>query len=544
MKHYDEGSLRDKSVKIHKSKTTEIKRDKEALRGSERNYRLLFENMKEGFFIAEPVYNDAGNPVDWRFLDANEAFAKMVGFPLGQIIGNLYGNLFPGGEQRWVDIIARVAETGEPESIEEYSELTGQWYCSRYYSPRPGTTASIALDITRIKSTEEELRKAEERYRALVSASSEVLYRMNPDWSQMLQLQSRGFLANTEGPNPNWLEEYVPPEEHPYVTAQIEKAIRDKNIFEMTHKVRREDGTTGCVISRAVPIFNDKGEIAEWFGAASDITELNRVMKELTDTNTELEDKVGKRTALLTTLNKSLRAEIEERKRTEEQLLWAQKNLRKVTSEIIFAEERSRQHFATDLHDTVVQTMGAAYLRSQLIQEEIPEKLQPFYKEMQEMISESITEARTIMAELSPPVLNELGLIPALEWLAEQVQKKRGLQVKFIYKGNNGDLSLPREIEILLFQATRELLMNIVKHAQAKRAIVKFFIIGRKARIEVSDNGKGFDVRKSFLPRETGGYGIYSIRERIRHIGGILAIQSSPGQGTKAIITTPLELEK
>jgi signal transduction histidine kinase len=103
---------------------------------------------------------------------------------------------------------------------------------------------------------------------------------------------------------------------------------------------------------------------------------------------------------------------------------------------------------------------------------------------------------------------------------------------------------MSREIERLLFQATRELLMNVVKHSKAQNATVKFSSRGQKVRIEVSDDGTGFDIKKTFQPDLKGGYGLYSIRERLRHIGGQLSIKSKPGQGTTIIVSAPREIEK
>ncbi len=118
-----------------------------------------------------------------------------------------------------------------------------------------------------------ELRASEERLRALMLASSDALYRMNADWSEMQHLDTRGFLTHTHGPNPNWLEDYIHPDERARTLAAIAEAIRTKGAFELEHRVRRADGTVGWMFSRAVPLLDAHGGIAEWFGAASDITE-------------------------------------------------------------------------------------------------------------------------------------------------------------------------------------------------------------------------------------------------------------------------------
>jgi diguanylate cyclase (GGDEF)-like protein/PAS domain S-box-containing protein len=116
------------------------------------------------------------------------------------------------------------------------------------------------------------LRQSEARYRALVSASSQVLYRMNADWSEMRQLQGGSFIADTEKPNRNWLQEYIHPDDQKHVLEAIGAAVRTGSVFEFEHRVRRLDGSLGWTASRAVPVRNAAGEIVEWFGAASDVT--------------------------------------------------------------------------------------------------------------------------------------------------------------------------------------------------------------------------------------------------------------------------------
>jgi PAS domain S-box-containing protein len=132
---------------------------------------------------------------------------------------------------------------------------------------------TVQVDITELKHAQDALRESEQRFRALMTATSEVLYRMSPDWREMRQLHSRGFLADTEEPNRDWLQEYIHPDDQPQVLAVIEEAIREKKVFHFEHRVRRVDGTLGWTFSRAVPLLDHEGEIVEWFGVASDITE-------------------------------------------------------------------------------------------------------------------------------------------------------------------------------------------------------------------------------------------------------------------------------
>ena len=154
----------------------------------------------------------------------------------------------------------------------------------------------------------EALRESEARFRAFVMTSSNVVYRMSPDWGVMRQLDGRGFIVDTIEPNDNWLQEYIHPDDQPLVTTVINEAIRTKSIFELEHQVWRVDGTLGWTFSRGIPLLDEQGQITEWFGAASDITARKRAEDEIRKLNEELEERVIQRTAQLEATNKELEA--------------------------------------------------------------------------------------------------------------------------------------------------------------------------------------------------------------------------------------------
>lgn len=125
------------------------------------------------------------------------------------------------------------------------------------------------------------VKESEARYRAFVTASNDVIYRMNADWSRIRQLDGRGFVVDGSQAARNWLDHYVHPDDREQVSRAIAAAIRTRSVFELEHRVRRVDGTYGWTLSRAVPILDGKGEIREWLGTARDVTAAHETLGDL-----------------------------------------------------------------------------------------------------------------------------------------------------------------------------------------------------------------------------------------------------------------------
>jgi len=166
---------------------------------------------------------------------------------------------------------------------------------------------TVVSDIDAIQRSAEALRESEVRLRALVTAGSYSTYRMSADWEELLQLEGAGFLADTPKPSVSWLNLYIEPADRPKVLAAIRDAAQRKGTFELEHRVRRSDGRIGWTLSRAVPIFDRQGEIVEWFGAASDITDRREAEARLRELNETLESRVAERTEKLLQAEAALR---------------------------------------------------------------------------------------------------------------------------------------------------------------------------------------------------------------------------------------------
>jgi PAS domain S-box-containing protein len=185
-------------------------------------------------------------------------------------------------ELRGVPCIMLSARAGEESRIEGM-EAGADDYLVKPFSGREllaRVESQLKLAQLRRHATDA-LTKSETRLRALVRASSDIVYSMSPDWAEMRHLEGREFIADTQEPGRTWIEKYIHPADQPAVMEKIDGAIRARTLFELEHRVRRLDGSLGWTSSRAIPIFDDQGKLVEWIGMASDITERKRLEESL-----------------------------------------------------------------------------------------------------------------------------------------------------------------------------------------------------------------------------------------------------------------------
>ncbi|MBN1845742.1 MAG: PAS domain S-box protein [Sedimentisphaerales bacterium] len=232
--------------------------------------------------------------------------------------------------------------------------------------------------------------------------------------------------------------------------------------------------------------------------------------------------------------------DITERKQAERKLLDYQKQLRCLTSQLCLTEEHQRRQIATALHDNIGQLLALCKIKlGALAQARSPESIHAASNEIRQYVENAINFTRSLTFELSPPILYELGLPAAIEWLVDQNAQQHDLQIR--YEINEGAFTLSSDWEILLFQAVRELLMNIVKHARARQALVSLQCQDNHLHIVVQDDGVGFDPCPSGSAGWTrDGFGLFNIRERLDQLGGRMKIHSGPNAGTRVTLIAPL----
>lgn len=230
-----------------------------------------------------------------------------------------------------------------------------------------------------------------------------------------------------------------------------------------------------------------------------------------------------------------------ERKAADEKLLAYQKQLRSLASEMELAEERERRRIAVDLHDHIGQNLALAKIKlDELHDRASASEWASALRELQNLIQQTILDARSLLFEISPPVLHELGLGAALECLAEQFQAQHGIQIQF--EEDSEPKPLHHDARAFLFKAVRELLLNVIKHARARHAKVSLQRKDNRLCAVVTDDGSGFNVAD--LQHHSGkisGFGLFNLRERLDYNGGELMIDSSPGHGARISLIFPLE---
>jgi PAS domain S-box-containing protein len=232
--------------------------------------------------------------------------------------------------------------------------------------------------------------------------------------------------------------------------------------------------------------------------------------------------------------------DITERRLAEQQILEYQRRLQALASQLTLVEERERRRIARELHDEVGQRLTFARMALASAREATSEaQREGILDDVSQSVRQAIGDIRDLVFDLSSPLMNEVGLAAALEeWLENQVGKKHGIQVKLVHDGQR--LPLDDDVRAMLFRSVRELLTNVVKHAQAKSVIVHLEGEGSMVRVTVEDDGVGFDV--AALPKATergSGFGLFSIQERMAALGGSLEVIYEPGQGCRTILTTP-----
>jgi PAS domain S-box-containing protein len=310
---------------------------------------------------------------------------------------------------------------------------------------------------------------------------------------------------------------------HPEDRERIKHAMAATEVtgqFSGEFRIPREDGTVRWLAGHGATVSDASGRPVRLVGVNYDITDRKASQRRLERFAEELERQVSERT---------------------EELIASQDRLRALATELNLTEQRERKRLAAELHDHLAQMLVLVRMKlGQAKQGPVYRSLE-MIQQAEEVINDSLTYTRNLVAELSPSVLHEFGLPAALRWLGEQMHRFQ-LSVTVRIETSEG-LRLPEDQAVLMFQSVRELLINAAKHARTKEAGI--IVVERDGClcVTVEDKGVGFDVATVATTKGmsvSSQFGLFSIRERMNSLGGRFELHSEPGQGTRATVLLPL----
>lgn len=222
------------------------------------------------------------------------------------------------------------------------------------------------------------------------------------------------------------------------------------------------------------------------------------------------------------------------RKNAEQEVTRYQERLRTLMADLLLAEEHERRRLAVDLHDGLSQTIALAKIKLSALRSSLDGKLTTSLDEIEELIDQTNRAARSISFELSPPILHDLGLQPAVQWLVENIRGRYGIEI--VLEDDGQPKPADEKTRVILFRSIRELLINAAKHAGARRVEVCLARKEDQVSAAIVDDGVGMEPEVAAVQ----GSGLFSIHERLSNVGGSMRIESAPGKGTKVLLSAPL----
>lgn len=367
-----------------------------------------------------------------------------------------------------------------------------------------GTELRVVLtDITERKQTNEALNASEQRFRDIVNTTDGIVWEADATTFTFtfISQQAERLLGY---PADDWLKpgfwvENLHPDDKVWAPEYCASYTKRVEPHDFEYRFIAKDGRTVWLHDIVTVVAEDGA--ARWLrGIMVDVTQRKLAEEQLREMAVNLEAMVQERT----------------------------KQLRRLSAQLTMTEERERRLLARDLHDNLGQLLAVIKIKLTSL---IAGPLQGPINQVVDLVDRAEHSARSITLELSPPILHTLGLVPALEWLADEVERVYGVVVHIdtdICRNQQGD-----EIQAMLYRSVRELLSNVAKHADVNDASVTCLCEEGRLMIVVSDDGCGFD------PADHGGvysgqhsFGLSSIYERIVNIGGSMEVDSCPGHGT------------
>lgn len=460
---------------------------------------------------------------DWRFIYVNQKAADMYHLPREELLGRVKWEALPDLDEDYRQRLETAAVEQRELQVEVYHSSSARWFEQRLY-PSSGGVSIFATDVTERKKAEADLRYQLGITRAITDNAAESLF--------LLDSEGRVTFMNPAAEQSfGWKkQELMGQVLHDHVHVHRSRSSREEcplhsvltsglTLRDLEDEFRCKDGSRLYVSCSNAAISID-GKVTGAVLVVHDITYHKLAEQQLKALNENLEMRVAERTAVAEQRASQLSA---------------------LASELTQAEQRERRRLAHILHDNLQQILVATKLQVGTVRQRMSDAgLRQSLEQVESLLTRSVDESRSLTVELSPPILYDAGLCRALEWLARRMSQEHDLTVTL----DTDPVAEPPgdDIRAFLFQAVRESLFNIVKHAQVREASVRMFLVeGTTACIEVRDQGVGFDLQAGEAKEiGSGGFGLFSIRERLEFLGGRMVITSAPGEGSAVSLFMPI----
>jgi PAS domain S-box-containing protein len=505
---------------------TELKRAERELRRQRQEQETILDTIPSMVW-----YKDREN----RIIRANKAAAASVGMTKEEIEGRSTYELYPNEADAYHRDDLEVIRSGQPKmGIVEPLQLSGglvRWIRTDKipYRDERGETIGVivfATDITELKSAEDALRLEQYLLQTLMDNMPDAIYFKDRDSRFLRTNNAHARIMGLDRPEQAigfTDERFFQPEDAEKFRADELKVIESGQ--SLVNRVEHHPGAPGTGPMRwwsttKVPIRDATGGIAGIAGITRDITAMKRAEEEIRQLNERLEQRVAERTAQLKVTNQRLRS---------------------LASELSLAEERERRRIAINLHDQIGQSLALLQIKLELTMKSVEDPaLIAVLRQCVDIVRQPILDTRALVSDLSPTALYDLGFQQAVAQLVDDHASRHGVQIELM--ADEAPKPLDEAVRIILFRATRELLVNLVKHSGTKAGVLTIRTNGNSVEVSLADEGEGFDASATGVHGTTSGFGLFSIREQMERLGGKMAIESSPGRGCRVTLIAPLSV--
>ncbi len=490
---------------------TRQKQAERALRDSERRFRDVADISADWIWEVD---------ADGRYTYASESVRTLLGYTPEDIIGKTAFDLMPPDEAaRVAPIFGAIAQRGESFRDLENTVLDSQGRhhdCLTNGMPIRDLAGKVIgyrgvdRDITQQRRVESALKASRQRFQDIVNTTDGIVWEADARTFTFtfVSKQAERLLGY---PVEDWLQpgfwvDRLHPEDRDWAPAYCASCTGRAEPHDFEYRFIAKDGSV-IWLHDIVTVVTGAGGEPQWLrGIMVDVTARVQSVRSLRDLAESLEWQVAERSD----------------------------HVRQLAAQLTMAEERERRNLALELHDNLGQLLAVIKIKLSSL-EQTPQAVE--FSAVTDLIRQAENTVRSITQQLSPPVLHTLGFTQGLEWLGEEIERGYGIKihVEHEYCGAN----LATEVQAVLFRSARELLINVAKHADIDEACLTFLCKHGRLSLVVSDAGRGFDSARVRVADSEQGFGLRSIGERIRYLGGEMEIDSGPGTGTTVILSMP-----